>query len=285
MSSTFCSSRQPSRSSSWCCSSPSRSSPPASCVSATRDRRVVIVGDERAELAEARRDFVEDRAIAGRGNVLIEPRDAQPRLAPDRAASGGWSADSTRSRLVLPAPLRPISAMRSPGSIWRSASSNSGRWPKARPICCNDSRGTSATSYGRLTLVSHATGEEKGRRTTRAGPVSLRLAAVVPPAGAQSAAPPTRNWIGEFLPFSPSLVAFTTSGCRPTEASRRLQQPPRQHRPDRVREPPAIVARDFAAPEVAGHDLAVSRARRRRRAAACAPRGSAPGFRRTAARC
>ena len=52
------------------------------------DGRLVILGDEGAELAETRRDFREDGAIAGRGNVLIETRDAQPGLAPDGAAVG-----------------------------------------------------------------------------------------------------------------------------------------------------------------------------------------------------
>ena len=52
------------------------------------DGRLVILRDEGAELAEARRDFREDRAIAGCGNVLIETRDPQTRLAPDGAAVG-----------------------------------------------------------------------------------------------------------------------------------------------------------------------------------------------------
>src|SRR5688572_32543236 len=62
-------------------------------------------------------------------------------------ASGGCSPDSTRRRLLLPAPFRPMRAMRSPDSIWRSASSNRGRCPKARLTFCNDKRGKGETYH------------------------------------------------------------------------------------------------------------------------------------------
>src|SRR5262249_1356909 len=47
-------------------------------------------------------------------------------------ASSGISPAMAFNRLDLPLPLRPMTAMRSPGSIRRSAASRSGRWPKAR---------------------------------------------------------------------------------------------------------------------------------------------------------
>ncbi len=51
-------------------------------------RRVVIARDERAELAEARRDLVEHRAIGRAWHLLVEPRHAQAGRAPDRARVG-----------------------------------------------------------------------------------------------------------------------------------------------------------------------------------------------------
>src|SRR5258708_28639363 len=48
---------------------------------------MVVGGDERAQRPKPRRHFVEDRAVARGGrHFLIEPRDAQPGRAPDRAA-------------------------------------------------------------------------------------------------------------------------------------------------------------------------------------------------------
>ncbi len=98
--STFCSSRQPSRSSSWCCSAPRRSS--ADGVSGLGDshRRLVVLGDERAELAETGRDLVEHGAIAGAGHVLVEPRRpggrARARSCPRPAAFAGDDPQQAR---------------------------------------------------------------------------------------------------------------------------------------------------------------------------------------------
>ena len=49
---------------------------------------VVILRDERPELAKPGRHLVEHRAIGGARHVLIEPRHAQPRRPPDRSAVG-----------------------------------------------------------------------------------------------------------------------------------------------------------------------------------------------------
>ena len=143
MCSTFCSSRQPSRSSSRCCSS----AEPLHVRRAVRlrhaDGRLVIFRDQsiRARRAQTRPPPKTVRSPAA-GTSCSSRETRSPGSRQMVPLSGGCSPDSTRSRLLLPAPLRPISAIRSPGSIWRSASSKRGRWPKARPIFCNDNRGT-----------------------------------------------------------------------------------------------------------------------------------------------
>ena len=95
-------------------------------------RGVVVVRDERAELAEARR---RPRRTRVRSPAPGRPGRAARRAAPARARSrrrrAATSPTTTLSRLDLPEPLRPMSAMRSPGSMRRSARSKSGRWPKA----------------------------------------------------------------------------------------------------------------------------------------------------------
>ena len=72
--------------------------------SATRDRRVVIVGDQLAQVAEAVGDDVEDRAIGGERHVLLEPgRCAGPAAATPSRLSGACSPLRIRSSVDLPA--------------------------------------------------------------------------------------------------------------------------------------------------------------------------------------
>ena len=70
-------------------------------------RHVVILRDERAELAQAGGDFVEDRAIRRAGDVLIETRDAQPGRPPDRSAVGRDLAGDHLEQARL---ARPVAA-------------------------------------------------------------------------------------------------------------------------------------------------------------------------------
>ena len=46
---------------------------------------VVILRDERPELAQASGDLVKDRAVRRGRDVLVETRDAEPRCPPDRS--------------------------------------------------------------------------------------------------------------------------------------------------------------------------------------------------------
>ena len=128
ISSTRCSNRQPSRSSSSCCS---RAQPLERGRLAVRRgrRRVVVVGDEQLQIAESLGDDVEHRPVGGKRNVLHQPGHAQARLPPHLPLSGGSVPASTWSSVDLPVPFRPTTAMRSPGSIWRETESRRGRWP------------------------------------------------------------------------------------------------------------------------------------------------------------
>ncbi len=56
-------------------------------------------------------------------------------------SSGLWSPDSSLSRVDLPAPLRPIRAMRSPGSIDSSAFSSNNGPPTLKSTFCRVIRG------------------------------------------------------------------------------------------------------------------------------------------------
>ena len=102
----------------------------------------MVVGDQRAEFAQTVGDLVEHGPRPDERDVLVEAGDPHAGRAPDRAAHRAATSPAiTFSRLDLPEPLRPMSAIRSPASIWRQACSNSGRWPKARDRLSMVSRG------------------------------------------------------------------------------------------------------------------------------------------------
>ena len=144
--STFCSSRQPSRSSSWCCSSPSRAS--AAGHRRRSPPRAPPRGGSRRRGRQARRGRSRlRRRPSGRPTPGTSCSSRAMRSA-GRARpcppSGGISPEMTFSRLDLPVPFRPMSAMRSPGSMRRSAASKSGRWPNAS---ATESRVMTGTGY------------------------------------------------------------------------------------------------------------------------------------------
>ena len=107
--STRCSSRQPSRSSSSCCSRPSRSSAAGVASCATSCGGVVVGGDELAQLAEALGDDVEHRLRRWRAarpaRAARRARRAGARPCPRRAAA---RRAMICSRVDLPVPLRPM---------------------------------------------------------------------------------------------------------------------------------------------------------------------------------
>ena len=108
--STFCSSRHPSRSSSWCCSSPSRSSATASSGLGDTHRGAVVLGDDRPERAKPGRHFVEDDPVARR-----------PALPARAARSAGRARARRRRRPEAYPPPRPSTGSTSPRRSGRSA--------------------------------------------------------------------------------------------------------------------------------------------------------------------
>ena len=130
ISSTRCSSRQPSRSSSSCCSRPSLSRR-AACRRPALEvthlhGRVVIGGHQVLDVPEPLGDDVEHGMIGGERHVLDEPGDFHAGLRPDRPASGGRSPLRICSSVDLPVPFRPITQTRSRGSICSDTSSSRG---------------------------------------------------------------------------------------------------------------------------------------------------------------
>ena len=45
----------------------------------------MVVGDQRAQFTEAARDLLEHGSLFSAGHVLVQPRDAHARAAPDRS--------------------------------------------------------------------------------------------------------------------------------------------------------------------------------------------------------
>jgi hypothetical protein len=88
----------------------------------------MVLCDKRAELSQTGRDFIKDRAIRCREDVLIETGDAQSGVRQIDPPSAGTSPEITLSRLDLPVPLRPMNRSARPPRC-RLASSKSGRWP------------------------------------------------------------------------------------------------------------------------------------------------------------
>jgi hypothetical protein len=66
---------------------------------------VVVVADERGQRAEARCDLVEHVAVGGARHVLLEPGDAQPGAAPDRAGVGRQVAGDHLQQAGLAGPV------------------------------------------------------------------------------------------------------------------------------------------------------------------------------------
>ena len=69
-------------------------------------RGLVVVGNQAAEIAEPGCDFREHRAVDGHRHVLIEARDPQPGLAPERAGIDRLIArqDAQQAALSRPVP-------------------------------------------------------------------------------------------------------------------------------------------------------------------------------------
>ena len=88
---------------------------------------VVELRELRAEFAQPGGDDVEHRALrVGRALPVRAVAIAARRLRPATSPSSGFSSpDSSFSSVDFPAPLRPISAIRSPGSMARSTCSSS----------------------------------------------------------------------------------------------------------------------------------------------------------------
>ena len=119
-SSTRCSMRQPSARSRSCCRRPSFSSRAGVLVLGHLDGGVVIARDQVAQVAQRVGDDVEDRAIGGDRNILVESGKAQPRLAPHGPGVGGLlAADDAQQRRLSGAvpsedrdPLPPVNPER-----------------------------------------------------------------------------------------------------------------------------------------------------------------------------
>ena len=65
-------------------------------------RRLVVFRDEAAERAEAVRHFGKHRTLPHHRDILVQPRDAQTRLAPDRAGIHGLIPGQDAEQAALP---------------------------------------------------------------------------------------------------------------------------------------------------------------------------------------
>ena len=122
-------------SASFCCSPPestragradSASNPTSSSASAMRVVRFVSAHAGQVQRV-ATFASAERRNSTGRWNTIACPRGLVLCAAPvDRAALGGMSPCSTRSSVLLPAPLGPSRTVRATGSTTRSMSASDG---------------------------------------------------------------------------------------------------------------------------------------------------------------
>ena len=129
--STCCSTSQPPRSSSSWCTRPSASRASGVACSATRTAAwwyAVTTSRNSSRPSATTSKTVCDVEMAASCTSLAARRSGARQTDP---ASGSSSPDRSRSSVDLPAPLRPMTAMRSPASIVRLAWSSSGRGPKA----------------------------------------------------------------------------------------------------------------------------------------------------------
>jgi hypothetical protein len=101
----------------------------------------VVLDQHLLQLAEAGGHGLKHGVLRLELRFLRHESDAQTRRAPDDAlVEHLWPARTLR-RLVLPVPLRPISATRSPLSSAKSAWSSSGASPKASDAWSSVMRG------------------------------------------------------------------------------------------------------------------------------------------------